>query len=164
MLLRTDSLPLSYSVIAEMNNLGFINQKLFIVTSKEELIFIKKAPTMFPDEPEKNDEPGLHVFQTEFPLAAAPWIVDTIENKLWRSAAEGGLPSGTYHYDEIVGGEDLRVRRSMNVGAQGQKGFSLLNFSRPHLKFSFENYQELQVTDMLLREGGLLDVLRRIQQ
>jgi hypothetical protein len=51
----------------------------------------------------------------------------------------------------------------MSVGAQGQKGFSILNFSWPHLKFSSKNYQELQVTDMPLREGGLLDVLRTIK-
>lgn len=113
-------------IVAEIDNLGFRSQRIFVIISDNELIFIEKAPSMFPKRPEKNDEPGLHVFQTEFPLAAAAWIVDTIENKLWRSAAEGGLPSGTYHYDEIVSGEDLRVRRSMNVGAEGQKGFSLL--------------------------------------
>ncbi|MCU8065403.1 hypothetical protein L5L78_09655 [Shewanella sp. SM34] len=88
--------------------------------------------------PEDADEPGFDVFQTGFPRAA--WMVDNIENKLWKSAAEGGLPSGTYFIDEDVDGENLKIRRTMHVGADQDKGFVLINFSRPHLKFTEKNF------------------------
>lgn len=161
MLLNTDKLPKDFKLIAVLKSLGFSEkEKVYVVTSPDQLIFIEKAPALLPD---KADEPGLDVYQTEFPLKAAPWIVDTIENKLWRSSAEGGLPSGTTHLKELVECEDLKIRRVMNVGAAGQKGFALFNFSRAHPTLKSKTYQEIQFTDMLLREGGLLDVLRAIR-
>ncbi|WP_259579398.1 hypothetical protein [Shewanella baltica] len=89
-------------------------------------------------------------------------MVDNIENKLWKSAAEGCLPSGTYFIDEDVGGENLKIRRTMHVGADQDKGFVLLNFSRPDLKFTEKNFQEIDISDRLLLKGGLLDVLKQL--
>ncbi|MCE9687186.1 hypothetical protein LZP73_13390 [Shewanella sp. AS16] len=163
-LLHTDKLPAGHRLIAKLDYLLFKNQTLYIVASDTDFYFIKKKPAMFPEDA---DEPGLDVFQTGFPRAAAAWMVDAIENKLWKSAAEGGLPSGSYHLkkdvvDEDVAGENLKIRRSMHVGAEQEKGFVLLNFSRPHLQFTEKNFQEIDVSDRLLREGGLLDVLKSL--
>lgn len=159
MLLRTDNLPPEYRVVAEMNYI-FERQRLFVVTSSVELVFVKKKPSPYPG---REDEPGgLLVYQTEFPRAAAAWMVDVIENRLWRSESEGGLPAGQNFVDEDVAGENLKIRRSMNVSGPGEKGFYFFNFSRPSLHFEEDNYQEIQITDTLLKEGGLLDVLKAI--
>ncbi|WP_330148515.1 hypothetical protein [Shewanella oncorhynchi] len=156
-LLRTDNLPAGHKLIAKLDYLLFKDEILYIVASANDFYFIKKSPAMFPEDA---DEPGFDVFQTGFPRAA--WMVDNIENKLWKSAAEGGLPSGTYFIDEDVDGENLKIRRTMHVGADQDKGFVLINFSRPHLKFTEKNFQEIDISDRLLLEGGLLDVLKQL--
>lgn len=158
MLLHTDNLPHGYRLVAEMDYI-FDNERMFVVVSEDELDLIVKAPAMRPD---REDEPGVSVFQTEFPRASAAWIVDAVENKLWRSAAEGGLPSGTTSIKEEVAGETLKIRRSMNVSGPGEKGFNFINLSRPSLRFKTDNFQEIQITDTLLREGGLLDILKKL--
>ncbi|WNO60361.1 hypothetical protein [Rheinheimera sp. MMS21-TC3] len=158
MLLHTDNLPAGYKLISEMNYLLFPNQKLFIISSVQELIFIKKKPSPYKH---KENEPGLRIYQTEFPRAAAAWIVDTIENRLWRSAAEGGEPSGKNSVREQVAGETLTLRRVMAVGNDRDKGFILMNSSRPSVSFD-EDYQDIQFSDRLLTEGGLLNVLRKL--
>lgn len=137
----------------------FEDERLFVVTSDKDLVFVKKMPSFLPGQ---EDEPGVLSFQTGFPRAAAAWMVDVVENRLWRFEVEGGLPSGQNYVDEDVAGENLKIRRSMNVSGPGEKGFYFINFSRPSLHFETDDYQEIQITDNLLREGGLLDVLKRI--
>lgn len=156
MLLKTDSLPVGYRNIAQMDYLLFPKQRLFVVLSDNDLVFIKKSPSPYPNH---EDEPGLLVYQKEFPRIAAAWIVDTIENRLWRSAAEGGEPSGKNSVTEAVAGEKLTLRRTMAVGDAREKGFVLINASRKSVNFD-EDYQEIEFSDRLLKEGGLLDVLR----
>lgn len=113
-----------------MDYLLFAKQRLFIVVSDNDLVFIKKSPSPYPNY---EDEPELLVFQTEFPKSAAAWIVDTIENRLWRSAAEGGEPSGKNAVTELVAGEKLTLRRTMAVGDAREKGFVFINASRKTL-------------------------------
>ncbi|GAB57051.1 hypothetical protein [Rheinheimera nanhaiensis] len=158
MLLHTDNLPTGYQVKANIDYLLFDNEKLFIVASDGELVFIKKSPSPYEN---RQDEPGILLYQTEFPRVAAAWLVNTIENRLWKSAAEGGEPSGKNSVTEIVAGEELTVRRVMAVGDDHSKGFVFINASRDNLKFK-ENFQEIHVSDRLLKEGGLLDILRRL--
>lgn len=158
MLLNTSSLPAGYKNVDELDYLLFARQRIFIVSSDNELVFIKKAPSPYPNY---EDEPGLLVYQTEFPKAAAAWIVDTIENRLWRSAAEGGEPSGKNSVTETVAGEKLTLRRTMAVGDDRDKGFVLINSSRKSVSFD-EDFQEIEFSDRLLKEGGLLDVLRKV--
>ncbi|MGI2191031.1 hypothetical protein ACRN9V_06050 [Shewanella baltica] len=158
-LLHTDNLPADHRLITKLDYLLFKNQSLFIVASASDFYFIIKKPAMFAHRAE---EPGLNLYQTGFPRVAAAWMVDNIENKLWKSATEGGLPSGTYFIDEDVGGENLKIRRTMHVGADQDKGFVLLNFSRPDLKFTEKNFQEIDISDRLLLKGGLLDVLKQL--
>ena len=141
-----------------MDYLLFAKQRLFIVLSDGDLVFIKKSPSPYPNH---EDEPGLLVYQKEFPRDAAAWIVDTIENRLWRSAAEGGEPSGKNAVTELVAGEKLTLRRTMAVGDAREKGFVLINASRKSVNFD-EDYQEIEFSDRLLKEGGLMDVLRSV--
>ena len=158
MLIKTNKLPAGYRNISEMDYLLFPKQRLFIVLSDKGLFFIIKTPSPYPNH---EDEPGLLVFQTEFPRAAAAWIVDTIENRLWRSAAEGGEPSGNNSVREQVAGETLTLRRTMAVGDDRDKGFILINSSRKSVNFD-EDFQEIEFSDRLLKEGGILDVLRKL--
>lgn len=158
MLLKTHNLPSGYRNVAEMDYLLFPKQRLFVVTSDSDLVLIKKAPSPYPNY---EDEPGLLVYQREFPRAAAAWIVDAIENRLWRSAAEGGEPSGKNKVTEVVDGETLTLRRTMAVGDAREKGFVLINANRKSVDFDAD-YQEIEFSDRLLKDGGLLDVLRSI--
>ncbi|WP_445768125.1 hypothetical protein [Rheinheimera sp.] len=158
MLLKTNILPAGYRNIAEMDYLLFPKQRLFIVLSDNDLVFIKKSPSPYPNH---EDEPGLLVYQKEFPRTAAAWIVDTIENRLWRSAAGGGEPSGKNSVTEVVADEKLTLRRTMAVGDAREKGFILINASRKSVNFD-EDYQEIEFSDRLLKEGSLLDVLRQL--
>jgi len=140
-----------------MDYLLFDDEKLYVVTSDRDLVLIKKSPSPYEN---RQDEPGVLLYQTEFPLAAAVWLVNTIENRLWKSSAEGGEPSGKNSVTEIVAGEELTVRRVMAVGDDRSKGFAFINASRDNVKFR-ESFQEIQVSDRLLKEGGLLNVLRK---
>lgn len=157
-LLYTANLPAGFYLLSEMDYLLFNDEKLFVVASDNDLIFIKKSPSPYEN---RQDEPGMLLFQTEFPRSAAPWLINTIENRLWKSAAEAGEPSGKNSVTEVVSGEELTVRRVMSVGDDRSKGFVFINASRNNIKFR-ENFQEIQVSDRLLKEGGLLDVLRKL--
>ena len=101
-MLNTANLPSGYRLEAEMDYLLFDNEKLFIVASDDELVFIKKSPSPYEN---RQDEPGLLLYQTEFPRVAASWLINTIENRLWKSATEGGEPSGKNSVTEVVGGK-----------------------------------------------------------
>ena len=54
-----------------------------IITNDKELIMQKVMAPLFG----RPNIPGYTVFQIELPLSAAKWLVDCIENKLWKSAA-----------------------------------------------------------------------------
>jgi len=56
-------------------------------------------------------------------------------------------------------GEHLKIRRSMNVGGPGVKGFLLMNLSRPHRTLKSKKYQEIQLSDALLKDH-ILDMLK----
>ena len=157
-LLDTQNLPAGFCVLKEVDYF-FEKQKLFVVVSESEIFFIKKVPSPYPQQ---EDEPGgILIYQTEFPRAASKWIVDAIENQLWRSEKEGGLPSGVNHVEGDFEGEHLKIRRSMNVGGPGIKGFLLMNLSRPHRTLKSKNYQEIQLSDALLK-GHILDSLKHL--
>uniref|UniRef100_UPI0040470B8F hypothetical protein n=1 Tax=Rheinheimera sp. TaxID=1869214 RepID=UPI0040470B8F len=158
MLLQTSNLPKDYKVISELNYVLYEKQRLFVVGSANSVVFIIKTPSPYPNH---EDEPGLLVYQKEFPRSAAAWIVDTIENRLWRSAAEGGEPSGKNSVTQVVAGEKLTIRRTMAVGDAREKGFILINASRKSVNFD-EDYQEIEFSDRLLKEAGLLDILRQL--
>ncbi|MCK7597578.1 hypothetical protein M0G74_09900 [Microbulbifer sp. CAU 1566] len=157
-MLNTNSLPEGYRLVSKLPNLGFDGQELFVIVSENILYLISKKPALIPD---MADEPGFDVYQSEYPLSSVSWFVDVVENSIWRSSAEGGLPAGKYHVVDRFGGEELKVSRDMNCGARYQKGISWKNLSRKPTGSTF-GYQEKQLTDQVLREGGLLNILRSI--
>ncbi|WP_199608606.1 hypothetical protein [Flocculibacter collagenilyticus] len=106
--------------------------------------------------------PGYQVFQFELPINAASWLADAIENKFWKSAELGGLPSGVYHYEEVIEGENLYITREMNAGAKGQNGFMVINSSRDSLIFANKKLQKGYLTDKLLLDKKLLEALKQI--
>jgi len=129
-----------------------------IILGKKIFVLQKVFPTLFG----KEHIPGFQIFQIELPLIASTWLTDTIEHKFWVSAAQGGLPTGTYSYKEEVNGEKLALYREMNVGAKNQKGFRLTNFSRPSRIYDDDNFQDFFLTDIMLLDGGLLNALKKI--
>jgi len=158
MLIDINSLPEDYSLVGCIEYI-FEYQTLYLLVSDKDVVFLVKAPCRVPAQADEPD--GSSVFQTEFPRAAAKWTVDSIENQLWRSEKEGGLPSGINHVEREIAGENLKIRRSMNAGGPGEKGFLLINFSRPDLKFQSVGYQEFQISDALLK-SRVLDLLRNL--
>ncbi|WP_428818732.1 hypothetical protein [Microbulbifer sp. MCCC 1A16149] len=157
-MLNTNDLPAGYRLVSRLPNLGFEGQELFVLVSDKLLYLISKGPSLVPS---MEDEPGLDVYQSEFPLSSVAWFIDTVESSIWRSSAEGGISAGKYHVVDKFDCEDLKISRDMNCGARYQKGISWKNFSRKPYGSSY-GYQEKQLTDQVLREGGLLDILRKL--
>ena len=127
-----------------------------IITNDKTLIMQKVMAPLFG----RPNIPGFTVLQIELPLSAAKWLVDGIENKLWKSAAQGGLPSGVRSHNEYVEGEELALYRQMHVEDENQKGFLLTNFSRKSQILRETNYQDFYLTDWMLIDGKLLDFLK----
>lgn len=106
-------------------------------------------------------------YQLEFPKAGLRWIVDTINNKFFKTPDEGGLPGGVYHYEEIVDGEELGIRRAMGLGTNEnrQSGYTFLTLSREDEQFGY--IKKLNFTDTFLFDRGFLklieDTAKRIE-
>ncbi|WP_078082687.1 hypothetical protein [Microbulbifer mangrovi] len=158
MLLHTDRLPSGYAMIGQAENIGFDAERLFFVRSDTHLFVLSKSPVL---SFQKEDEPGIKVAQSVYPVTAAAWFVEAVENQLWKSSKEGGLPEGVYHVVKEIDGEEIKVSRDMNCGARYQKGISWKNLSRKPIDRNF-GYQERQITDQALIEGGVLDILRKV--
>lgn len=154
-----DELPAGYTLIGQAKNIGFEAENLFFVRSEDHLYVVSKSPVL---SFQKEDEPGIKVVQSVFPIAAASWFVEVVENQIWKSSRESGLAEGVYHVDKEIDGEKIKVSRDMNCGARYQKGISWRNLSRKPIGRSI-GYQERQITDDALTEGGVLDILRVIE-
>src|SRR5690554_6340736 len=106
-------------------------------------------------------------YQLEFPKAGLRWIVDTINNKFFKTPDEGGLPSGVYHYEEVINGEELGINRSMNLGTNEnrQSGYTFKTLSRREEIGT--SAKELSFTDTFLFNRGFLklieDTAKRIE-
>jgi len=106
-------------------------------------------------------------YQLEFPKAGLRWIVDTINNKFFKTPDEGGLPGGVYHYEEVVDGEELGISRDMGLGTNEnrQSGYTFLTLSRKEEGVSYS--KELSFTDTFLFDRGFLklieDTAKRIE-
>src|SRR5690554_296487 len=117
-------------------------------------------------DPDTNESRWL-TYQLEFPKAGLRWIVDTINNKFFKTPAQGGLPSGVYHYEEVIDGEELGIRRSMGLGTNEnrQSGYTFLTLSRKEEGVSYP--KDLSFTDTFLFDRGFLklieDTAKRIE-
>src|SRR5690554_4849225 len=117
-------------------------------------------------DPDTNESRWL-TYQLEFPKAGLRWIVDTINNKFFKTPDEGGLPGGVYHYEEVVDGEELGISRDMGLGTNEnrQSGYTFLTLSRKEEGVSYS--KELSFTDTFLFDRGFLklieDTAKRIE-
>ena len=117
-------------------------------------------------DPDTNESEWL-TYQLEFPKAGLRWIVDTINNKFFKTPDEGGLPSGVYHYEEVIDGEELGIRRSMGLGTNEnrQSGYTLLTLSRKEDDIDYP--KRLSFTDTFLFDRGFFklieDTAKRIE-
>ena len=90
-------------------------------------------------------------YQLEFPKQGLPWLVDTIENKFFKLAKEGGLPAGVFHFTEAIEGERLRVDRYFGLGENRETGYAFATVDRRDPNIS----KEYSFTDTALFELGL---------
>jgi hypothetical protein len=137
-------------------------QHFFLFTKDNDFYILEKEPAkpmILPDRVIDTDEPGYNLGQFEMPLTALPWLIDTIENKFWKKASEGGLPGDALKVDTVIAGEHLLIRFSPNCGAEGVKGFTLKNYSR---EGKYIDRQEIQIPYSLLREDGLLQKFKEV--
>ena len=117
-------------------------------------------------DPNTNESEWL-TYQLEFPKAGLRWIVDTINNKFFKTPDEGGLPSGVYHYEEVINGEELSINRSMNLGTNEnrQSGYTFKTLSRKPEGRTVP--RSLSFTDTFLFDRGFLklieDTAKRIE-
>ena len=98
--------------------------------------------------------------QLELPIAAFLWLIDVIENKFWKSPAEGGLDD-VYHMMGTFNDEKIRIGRSANAGAEGVTGFSITNYGRSSY-IAKTTTQDIVIPDALLEEGGLFERLKTV--
>lgn len=98
-------------------------------------------------------------YQFEMPLSGIRWFINVIEQKFFKSPDEGGLPANKLSYEEIVGGEDLHVMRTLGGG--DRPGYVITNASR-RSHIAERNMQELEFSDRWLFQDGLMDYLREL--
>lgn len=109
--------------------------------------------------------------QSEYPLSAGQWFVDSLENKFWKPVEQGGIGpwKGLVEY---VDNEELGLGRAMAMGGSGIGGYELDNFSRKgHIlnqQDSNKRPMALYLHDILLRDIGMygffLDLKKWYQQ
>jgi hypothetical protein len=94
------------------------------------------------------------VSQIVVPKRGIPWFVDTLENKFFKTPAEGGLTADEFKWTEEIDGERLEVRRSF-----GTVGYVLSTLSRRTERgFALG----LTFTDEFLFEHAMYDVFKRV--
>jgi hypothetical protein len=158
----TNNLDSDFKPLGRVDYSAKPGQHFFLFTRDNDFYILEKDPAkpmVLPDRVIETDEPGYNLGQFELPLKALPWLIDTIENKFWKKASEGGLPGDVLHVDAVIEGEDLRIRFSPNCGAEGVQGFTLENYSR---QGKILNWQEMQIPYTLLREDGMLQKFKDI--
>jgi len=101
--------------------------------------------------PNKWKSEWLH-YQLEFPKQGLPWLVDTIENKFFKLAKEGGLPAGVFHFTEAIEGERLKVQRCFGLGNCRETGYAFATIDR---RDEDDISKHFSFTDTALFELGL---------
>jgi hypothetical protein len=99
-------------------------------------------------------------YQIEFPKQGLRWFLDTLEGKFFKTAAEGGLPKGTFNSEGLVDGERLKLRRAFDADGNGGGGYAFITLDR------IDNYiglaKSYTFSDALLFQYGMIDVMKDI--
>ena len=98
-------------------------------------------------------------YQIEFPKRGLLWYLDTLQNKFFKTEAEGGLPKGKFHDKTEIDGERLKLGRAFNTDGKGGGGYSFVTLDR---KESYGAAKEYTFTDKFLFENSLIQVLQDI--
>ncbi|MBQ1783511.1 MAG: hypothetical protein II007_07650 [Gammaproteobacteria bacterium] len=107
----------------------------------------------------ERDSKWLH-YQIEFPKRGLLWYLDTLKEKFFNTAAEGGLPKGVFHAIGEVDGERLYLGRAFNADGHGGGGYAFTTLDR---KDAFlDMAKEYIFSDALLFEHGLMDLFEQI--
>ena len=157
--LNTNALPAGHVIEAVIQDPVSTTTTHFIISNNKDLIMLEKYPPL--PIYGKEQEPGFSLVQTEVSLGALPWIIDSIENKFWKAASQGGLSNSILHVNNLVENEDLLLRFTPNCGDEGEKGFTLENYARKPLRGS-NNHQSIQLSNRLLCDSGLLELFKTI--
>jgi hypothetical protein len=96
----------------------------------------------------------------EFPVSGLQWFINTLEQRFFKKAGEGGLPKDKYAYEEELVGERLCVSRMF-----GTPGYAFKNFSRSNYVIkSFPSPQRADFSDELLFGKGLFEQLKLVAE
>ena len=96
----------------------------------------------------------------EFPVSGLSWFINTIEQRFFKTEAEGGLEKGKFAYEEEVSGERLCVSRMF-----GEPGYGFRNYSRDSYLWDDESEpQQADFSDELLFQKGLFDQFKTIAE
>ena len=105
----------------------------------------------------KSRNKWLH-YQIEFPKRGLLWFLDTLKEKFFKTAAEGGLPKGVFNTDAVVDGERLKIGRAFNADGNGGGGYSFVTLDRKDGNLA----KKYIFSDALLFEHGLMDLFEQI--
>ncbi len=97
-------------------------------------------------------------YQIEFPKRGLLWYLDTLKEKFFKTAAEGGLPKGVFNTDAVVDGERLKIGRAFNADGNGGGGYSFVTLDRKNGNLA----KKYIFSDALLFEHGLMDLFEQI--
>ncbi|MBN4055276.1 hypothetical protein JYU12_00880 [bacterium AH-315-K03] len=105
----------------------------------------------------KKRQKWLH-YQIEFPKRGLQWYLDTLQDKFFKTEAEGGLPKGTFNDKTEIDGERLKLGRAFNADGNRGGGYSFVTLDRKEGNFA----KKYIFTDELLFKHGLLQLLEDI--
>ncbi|MGY0615887.1 hypothetical protein [Vibrio sp. FJH11] len=99
-------------------------------------------------------------YQVEFPKHGLRWFLDTLEDKFFKTAAEGGLPKGTFNSEGLVDGERLKLGRAFDADGNGNGGYAFITLDRIDSYIGLA--KSYTFTDVLLFQHGMIDVMKDI--
>lgn len=137
------------------------NDYLFWLKDSEYLIWAAKSNFVYIDdngvEVERRVVGGTRL---EIPKEGLSWFIWVIEEKFFKTEAEGGLAKGQFGYEEEIKGERLIVSRMF-----GTPGYSFRNHSRDSYVFKTQSRpQEAIFTDEMLFEQGMFDEFKKLAE
>ena len=98
--------------------------------------------------------------QQEFPLAALPWFIDTLENEFWNAKPDPNAVPGRVSSYTWIEGEKVGINPMRHCCAENLPGYVFWNASR-NCYLSKTPPQEWEIPRYML-EQGLLDELKKI--
>ncbi|WP_064669203.1 hypothetical protein [Vibrio nigripulchritudo] len=99
-------------------------------------------------------------YQIEFPKRGLRWFLTALEDKFFKTEAEGGLPKGVFNTEGCVDGERLKLRRAFNADSNNGGGYAFVTLDRfPEGRKVCKSYT---FTDSLLFDHGLIDAMKDI--